>query len=115
MLKTKSIYDPPADGDGLRLLVTRYWPRGVRKEAVDRWFRDLGPEPELIKEWKAGEITWGEFKKRYKAEYRSEEKKRLLAELKELVEGLKGKDATLFCTCREEHCHREILKDMLGR
>ena len=83
MIKTKSIYDPKSIDDGFRVLVTRYWPRGVKKEAVDIWFKDLGPAPALIKLWKAGKITWSEF--RSKKEYGAQEKKRLLDELKVLT------------------------------
>ncbi len=115
MIKTGCIYDPVAKDDGLRVLVTRYWPRGVKKERQDRWFRDLGPAPELIKAWKAGELPWGEFKKRYLAEFKAAEKKELLAELEEIVRGARG-NVTLLCTCHEEHrCHRSLLKDKLLR
>ncbi|MDO8426868.1 MAG: DUF488 family protein [Deltaproteobacteria bacterium] len=54
LVKTKSIYDPPTKDDGLRVLVTRYWPRGVKKEEQDFWLRGMGPIPELIKAWKSG-------------------------------------------------------------
>lgn len=115
LIKTKSIYDPKAKDDGLRVLVTRYWPRGVRKEAQDVWFRDLGPAPELIKAWKVGRLKWDEFKKSYLDEYSSEEKKKKLEELKGLVRETEG-DVTLLCTCREgEDCHRNLLKGMLGK
>lgn len=115
MIKTKSVYDPRSSDDGARVLVSRYWPRGVKKEAVDRWFKDLGPSPALIKSWKAGEITWSEFKKRYKKEHASEYWKLAFGELKGFLSGLKGGDATLLCTCRQgEHCHREILSGLLG-
>jgi uncharacterized protein YeaO (DUF488 family) len=35
----KSIYDPPADDDGCRVLVDRLWPRGMSREnaAIDVW------------------------------------------------------------------------------
>lgn len=116
MIKTKSVYGPRSAEDGARVLVSRYWPRGVKKEAVDRWFKDLGPSPGLIKSWKAGELTWGEFKSRYAKEHASEDWKKAFGELKDFLSGLKGKDATLLCTCREgEHCHRDILNDMLVR
>ncbi len=115
MIKTKSVYSPAVEGDGKRVLVSRYWPRGVKKEAVDRWIKGLGPSPALIKAWKTGEITWPEFGKRYAGERGSEEWKTAFEELKAFLSGLKGKDATLLCTCREgEHCHREIIKELLG-
>ena len=113
MIMTKSVYSPRSGG-GARVLVSRYWPRGVKKESVDLWIKDLGPSPALIKSWKAGKITWAEFRKRYAAERGSEEWKAAFDELKAYLGALKGKDATLLCTCREgEHCHREILKEML--
>jgi len=34
MVKTKSVYDPVESDDGERILVTRYWPRGLSKERL---------------------------------------------------------------------------------
>ncbi len=112
MVKTKSVYEPKAADDGLRLLVTRYWPRGVRKEAVDRWLAELGTAPELIKLWKAGSIPWEDFRESYIAEFSTEAKSGVFSELQGIV-----KDAgavTLLCVCKDEaRCHRGILKKML--
>ncbi len=114
MIRIKSIYDPVSKDDGVRVLVTRYWPRGVRKEKAGCWLKELGTEPQLIKVWKAGKIGWEEFEKRYRAEYKSEEKKKGFEELKGIIKGADGRNVTLLCACRDdEHCHREILKDML--
>jgi hypothetical protein len=40
-LQTKRVYDPPADGDGTRILIDRIWPRGLTKEraTVDLWLK----------------------------------------------------------------------------
>ena len=35
--------------DGTRILVMRFWPRGVRKSHFDEWHRDLAPSAELLK------------------------------------------------------------------
>lgn len=113
MVKTKCVYDASSEDDGKRVLVTRYWPRGVKKERADEWIRGLGPAPELIKDWKSEKISWEEFKARYRAEFKEPEKKRLLAELKETVE-MADTDITLLCTCRDEaRCHRNLLSAML--
>lgn len=103
-----------SEDDGLRVLVTRYWPRGVVKGRVDLWLKGLGPSPELIKDWKAGSIDWDEFSRRYGLEFGDPEKKRLLEELREAVRMAKG-GVTLLCACKaaEEHCHRSILSSML--
>lgn len=114
MVRTGSIYSPARKDDGLRVLVTRYWPRGVKKERADLWIKGLGPSAELIKDWKAGAISWSEFEKRYKAEFKDPEKKRLLGELKDTVSSEEA--VVLLCTCKEEekHCHRHLLSAMLG-
>ena len=114
LLKTKSVYDQPDDSDGVRVLVTRYWPRGVKKEKAAYWLKDLGPTPALIKDWKAGKISWGDFKERYEAEWREGDKDRLLEELEGIVKKAGKNNVTLLCTCREEaECHRGILREKL--
>jgi len=37
MIKTKSIYDSIENSDGTRILITRYWPRRIKKEKFDKW------------------------------------------------------------------------------
>ena len=33
-IKVKRVYEEPADGDGLRVLVDRLWPWGIKKREV---------------------------------------------------------------------------------
>lgn len=114
MIRTKSIYDGKSKEDGYRVLVTRYWPRGIKKAEADEWIKDLGPSAGLIRLWKDKEISWDEFRKRYLEEHAAEEaKKEALERLKGIVN--KEKKVTLLCTCRDEVCHRTILKEMLRR
>lgn len=115
MIKTKSVYDPIGDGDGLRVLVTRLWPRGVRKGSVDLWIKDLGPSREILRAYKDGRIGWEEFRDRYLAEYMDEGKDALLRDLVGKIKGSGRRNATLMCACREEaRCHRGILREKLG-
>ena len=67
MIKIKRIYDPPAAGDGFRILVDRLWPRGLSKEKakVDLWLREVSPSNELRKWYSHEPAKWAEFKKRY--------------------------------------------------
>ncbi len=116
MVKTKSIYEPSSDEDGLRVLATRYWPRGVRKKEADLWIKDLGPGPELIKKWKQGIIPWDEFKKAYLDEHKTLEKKKAIAGLIEALKQSGHKNITLICVCGDEAtCHRSLLRDMLNK
>ena len=61
---------PPEPEDGLRVLVCRYRPRGVRKdqEPWDAWMEDLGPSRELHAAFYGKEeapIGWPEYRRRY--------------------------------------------------
>ena len=49
MIRTRRYNDPALPDDGFRLLVTRYRPRGVKKEdeTWDAWDPALGPSKEL--------------------------------------------------------------------
>ncbi|NUS70713.1 MAG: DUF488 family protein [Ensifer adhaerens] len=69
-LKTKRVYEPKADGDGMRILVDRLWPRGMTKAeaAVDLWLKEIAPTSELRRWFHADEGTWEEFRDRYLAE-----------------------------------------------
>jgi uncharacterized protein YeaO (DUF488 family) len=109
----KSIYDPKSSDDGLRVLVMRYWPRGIRKKKVDVWFRDLGTSKQLIKDWKAGKLTWPRFKARYIAELKDKNKQDMI---RELAKRSKAGKLTLLCSCREAtRCHRAVLKDHIEK
>jgi uncharacterized protein YeaO (DUF488 family) len=57
VITTKSIYDEKEDSDGIRILITRFYPRGIRKENFDRCYRDLSPSVSLLKNLKDGKIT----------------------------------------------------------
>ncbi|MFW6323788.1 MAG: DUF488 domain-containing protein [Desulfovibrionales bacterium] len=88
MIRIKRVYDPPMPEDGVRILVDRVWPRGMKKEkaALDHWFKEIAPSSELRK-WFAHEpAKWGKFKQRYRAELQSERKEALLREIAEKAE-----------------------------
>ncbi|MFQ5586747.1 MAG: DUF488 domain-containing protein [Thermodesulfobacteriota bacterium] len=112
MIKTsKTVYDAGSPDDGSRILVMRLWPRGVRKDAVDEWLRELGTSLPLIKEWKGEKIQWAEFKARFLAEMESPEKRVLIASL---AERSRNETITLLCGCKDEsRCHRSILKELI--
>ncbi|MCB2053352.1 MAG: DUF488 family protein [Geminicoccaceae bacterium] len=69
-IRLKRAYDPPAAGDGRRVLVDRIWPRGVSKKdlALDDWCKDLAPSTELRHWFDHDADRWDEFKKRYAKE-----------------------------------------------
>ena len=63
----KRAYDPPAKGDGKRVLVDRIWPRGTSKDALqlDGWLKDLAPSSTLRKWFGHDPAKWEAFRDRY--------------------------------------------------
>lgn len=110
-VNTKCVYDLTGSVNGIKVLVTTYWPRGIKKEKIDRWEKELGTPPDLIKKWKGGSIDWAMFSREYLKAIKS--KKEKIAELAELAG---KKDITLLCTCREDNrCHRILLKRLIEK
>jgi uncharacterized protein YeaO (DUF488 family) len=108
---SRTIYDAASPDDGVRILVMRMWPRGVKRDAVDEWLKELGTSLPLIREWKGGKIQWAEFRERFLAEMESPEQKLLIAAL---AERARNEHITLLCSCKDEsRCHRSILKELI--
>lgn len=117
MLAIKRIYEPPDDGDGLRVLVDRLWPRGVSKEAaaLDMWLKEVAPSTEL-RTWFGHEPgRFEEFSARYRAELEDN------PALDRLLDAARGAEAvTLLYAARDsQRNHAAVLCDFareaLGR
>ena len=69
-IRLKRAYETPAPGDGVRVLVDRLWPRGLRKAdaAIDRWLKEVAPSTELRRWFGHDPGRWSEFRRRYRAE-----------------------------------------------
>jgi uncharacterized protein YeaO (DUF488 family) len=70
MLALKRAYDEAAPDDGVRFLVERLWPRGVKKTdlRIDAWLKDAAPSDSLRRWFAHDPEKWGEFQRRYFAE-----------------------------------------------
>ena len=102
----KSVYSPSEASDGKRILVMTLWPRGVSKDKVDQWVKELGTPRDLIKLYKGGKITWAEYSVEYKKSLKGKE--HLLMTLAD--QARKG-TITLLCTEKDPSaCHRSLLK-----
>jgi uncharacterized protein YeaO (DUF488 family) len=105
---TKRIYEAPSSQDGTRVLIMRYWPRGIRKGKVDVWLRELGPVIPLLRAFLDEEITWAQYVPRYLAGLRRPEAQAALAEVRRLAR--QGR-LTLLCGCAHApQCHRTLLQ-----
>jgi uncharacterized protein YeaO (DUF488 family) len=49
-------------------LVDHLWPRGIKKESVKNWNREVAPSDQLRKWFKHDPAKWEEFQRRYFAE-----------------------------------------------
>ena len=112
MVKTKSIYDHVEASDGDRILVTRYWLRGISKAQlqVTQWTKELAPSKELLSDWKLNRIDWDEYIVRYHTEMCPHS-----ALIEQLAQTSKKHSITLLCFEREDdpHCHRHLLKKLI--
>jgi uncharacterized protein YeaO (DUF488 family) len=70
MIQLKRVYEKPEAHDGVRFLIERLWPRGVRKAdlVTDGWQKEAGPSGELRKWFSHDPEKWTEFQHRYFAE-----------------------------------------------
>jgi uncharacterized protein YeaO (DUF488 family) len=66
-IATGSVFDPP-DVPYFRFFVSRHWPTGIQRGAVDQWDRELAPSTALVSTWRAGEIDNAVFEARYELE-----------------------------------------------
>lgn len=95
------------------MLVMRLWPRGVRRERVDRWLPDLGPPLPLLRAYRSGGLGWHAFRRQYLAGLRAPEARAALAELRALA---RRGPVTLLCGCPNPgRCHRTLLQRALAR
>jgi len=110
-LHLKRAYEPASEDDGLRVLVDRLWPRGLRKQdaQLDLWLREVAPSTSLRKWFAHDSAKWEEFQRRYFEELR--EHLEAVAELRRLA---KDQRVTLVYAARDEqHTHAAVLKRFL--
>jgi uncharacterized protein YeaO (DUF488 family) len=115
MIRHASVYDRdgPSEDEGFRVLIMRYWPRGVRRDRVDLWLKDAAPSQELLQAYSHEGLRRKDFERRYRSEI-LHDRPHVLDELRRL-ERAHGA-ITLLCHERippAEHCHREILAELL--
>ncbi len=113
MILVKRIYEPPADGDGYRVLVDRLWPRGIAREKarIDEWLKDIAPSTELRKSFGHDGEGWPEFVARYRQELSTPAAAAQLEHLRNLAG--KGTVTLLYAARSEEKNNAVALRDIL--
>ncbi len=112
-IRVRRVYDPPGRDDGLRVLVDRLWPRGLKKAeaAIDLWLKEAAPSAELRRWFGHDPARFEEFKARYAAEFRA--RPEVSAKLHALHQ---THDMTLLFAAHDEtHNNAVVLRDILTR
>ena len=110
-VRIKRAYEPPSPHDGIRVLVDRLWPRGVKKADADisQWMKEIAPSNELRKWFGHDPERWEEFRRRYNAELTA--KRELMGQLRELAR--KGPLTLVYSAHDETHNQAVILREKL--
>lgn len=110
-IQIKRAYQSPSAADGIRFVVDRYWPRGVKREALalEGWLKEISPSPGLCKWFGHAPERWDEFRRRYFAELDEN-----AAALAPLLEAARRGPLTLVYGARdEEHNNAAALREYL--
>jgi uncharacterized protein YeaO (DUF488 family) len=116
-INLKSLRQPEDSSDGLRILITRFRPRYVKKgnENWDAWYRELAPSRQLWYDYfKSNKIDWNQYRERFIVQMRDNPKSIELIHWLSRFENKNNKNnITLICFCEnEKSCHRSIVKDL---
>lgn len=121
MIRTKSVFDPKEENDGVRVLITRYPVRvkGFKKGiGYDLWLRHLAPYGNLLQKYQQGQIDWNTFAMNYNSTIDDAYADPIADDLFKVLHFiLEGETVTLLCFERGNedtlHCHRRLLKKHL--
>jgi uncharacterized protein YeaO (DUF488 family) len=114
MLRVKRAYESKEAGDGVRILVDRLWPRGLRSAdaGIDEWIKDVAPSDELRKWFAHDPEKWPEFKRKYTGELSEPSKATLLKRIAKLAA---NGDVTLVYAAKDaEHNNARVLEGLIA-
>lgn len=99
-IRVRRVYEESSPADGVRVLVDRVWPRGLRKDAarLDEWAKDVAPSTELRTWYRHDPAKFDEFSRRYAAELNDPKAREALGRLRALAA---GQPVTLLTATKE--------------
>lgn len=114
-LAIKRVYEPPAPGDGTRILVDRLWPRGLAKAKarIDHWLKEIAPSDQLRKRFHAKPDDWDSFCAAYAVELEGALTQAAVKDLRDWQR--KGPVTLLYAARDERHNNAAALKAWLER
>ena len=111
MIQLKRVYEAPSSTDGVRFLVERLWPRGVKKSSLEisAWLKEVAPTVELRKWFQHDPARWDEFRRRYFVELRNNP-----ASWRPIQEAARSGNVTLIYSSHDlEHNNAVALRSFL--
>jgi uncharacterized protein YeaO (DUF488 family) len=106
------IYDKSLTPEGIRILIDRLWPRGIKKEDanIDYWFKEVAPSSELRKWFGHKPERFEEFRLKYLQELRNDEEK--CQKVDEICQMLAEDNVILLYGAKDiEKNHAVVLKE----
>lgn len=106
------IYDKSITPEGIRILIDRLWPRGIKKEDanLDYWFKEVAPSSELRKWFGHKQERFEEFRLKYLQELRNDEEK--CQKVDEICQMLAEDNVILLYGAKDiEKNHAVVLKE----
>jgi uncharacterized protein YeaO (DUF488 family) len=107
----KRIYDPSESGDGYRVLIDHFWPRGVSRERakLDDWARELAPSDQLRRWFDHVPERFDEFHARYRTELAAHADR-----IEELRTRARNEPLTIVYAARDrEHNNAVVLAELV--
>jgi uncharacterized protein YeaO (DUF488 family) len=111
-VRIKRAYDPPEASDGYRVLIDRFWPRGITRgnAHLDEWAHELAPSSELRRGFAHDPALFEEFRERYARELVAHDEK-----LQALRRRAREGTLTLVYAARDvEHNDAVVLAEILS-
>src|SRR5690606_8727937 len=115
-ISIKRVYETPSPDDGLRILVDRLWPRGMKKEDVqiDYWFKEVASSNELRKWFGHNPEHFEQFRESYVQELKTDARKRSIVD--KLCELIMHQPTTLLFAAKDNrHNNAVVLKEEILR
>lgn len=112
VIQIKRAYADPESGDGWRVLVDKFWPRGISKEdaQIDDWLKDIAPSDELRKDFHESE-GFSSFKSRYREQLQADKRQEACRKILEKVE--EGNVTLIYSSKNEKENNAVVLKEYL--
>ena len=111
MIRVKRVYEPPEPEDGIRFLVERLWPRGMKKKSLqmDSWLKEAAPSAGLRRWFGHDPAKWNELRKRYFTELDGKPES-----VQPIIEAARQGSVTLLYSARDtEHNNAVALKEYI--